>query len=81
MDIKVIGAGCPNCDQLKANVREALDQLGLGSEEIQRVSSLKEILLLGIMDAPSLLVDGQLLISGQVATVGEIKTKLQTLLH
>lgn len=81
MDIKVIGAGCPNCDQLKANVRAALDQLGLTNEEIQRVSSLKEILLLGIMDAPSLLVDGQLLISGQVATVGEIKTKLQTLLH
>lgn len=81
MNIKVIGAGCPNCDQLKANTRAALDQLGLTNEEIQRVSSLKEILLLGIMDAPSLLVDGQLLISGQVATVGEIKAKLQSLLH
>jgi len=79
MDIKIIGAGCPNCDQLKANTQQALDQLGL-KEEIQRVSSLKEILLLGIMDAPSLLVDGQLLISGQVATVSEIKAKLQPLL-
>ncbi len=79
MDIKVIGAGCPNCDQLKANTQQALDQLGL-HEEIQRISSLREILLLGVMDAPSLLVDGQLLISGQVATVSEIKAKLESLL-
>ncbi len=79
MDIKVIGAGCPDCDKLKASTEEALKQLGL-NETIQRVSSLKEIVLLGVMTAPSLLVDGKLLISGQAASTAEVKAQLEKLL-
>ncbi len=79
MDIKVIGAGCPDCDKLKASTEEALKQLGINAE-IQRVSSLKEIVLLGVMTAPSLLVDGKLLISGQAASTAEVKKQLEKLL-
>ncbi|MBQ8598679.1 MAG: TM0996/MTH895 family glutaredoxin-like protein [Oscillospiraceae bacterium] len=79
MDIKVIGAGCPDCDKLKASTEEALKELGIDAE-IQRVSSLKEIVLLGIMTAPSLLVDGKLLISGQAASTAEVKKQLEKLL-
>ena len=45
MDVKVIGAGCPDCDKLKASTEEALKELGI-SAEIQRISSLKDIVLL-----------------------------------
>ena len=79
MDVKVIGAGCPDCDKLKASTEEALKELGIDAE-IQRVSSLKEIILLGVMTAPSLLVDGKLLISGQAASKDEVKKQLQKLL-
>ena len=79
MDVKVIGAGCPDCDKLKASTEAALKELGIKAE-IQRISSLKEIVLLGVMDAPSLLVDGKLLISGQAASKEEVAAQLKKLL-
>lgn len=79
MDVKVIGAGCPDCDKLKASTEAALKELGIKAE-IQRISSLKDIVLLGVMDAPSLLVDGKLLISGQAASKDEVVAQLKKLL-
>ena len=79
MDVKVIGAGCPDCDKLKASTEAALKELGIKAE-IQRISSLKDIVLLGVMTAPSLLVDGKLLISGQAASKEEVNKQLEKLL-
>lgn len=79
MDVKVIGAGCPDCDKLKASTEEALKELGIDAE-IQRITALKDIVLLGVMTAPSLLVDGKLLISGQAASKEEVKKQLEKLL-
>ena len=79
MDVKVIGAGCPDCDKLKTSTEEALKELGI-SAEIQRISSLKDIVLLGVFSAPSLLVDGKLLISGQAGSKDEVKKQLEKLL-
>lgn len=79
MDIKVIGAGCPDCDKLKASTEAALKELGIDAE-IQRISSLKDIVLLGVMTAPSLMVDGKLLISGQAANTDEVRKQLEKLL-
>lgn len=79
MDVKVIGAGCPDCDKLKASTEAALKELGINAE-IQRITTLKDIVLLGVMTAPSLLVDGKLLISGQAASKDEVKKQLEKLL-
>ena len=79
MDVKVIGAGCPDCDKLKASTEAALKELGINAE-IQRITALKDIVLLGVMAAPSLLVDGKLLISGQAASKEEVKKQLEKLL-
>ena len=79
MDVKIIGAGCPDCDKLKASTEAALKELGIKAE-IQRISSLKDIVLLGVMTAPSLLVDGKLLISGQAASKEEVKKQLEKIL-
>lgn len=79
MDVKVIGAGCPDCDKLKASTEEALKELGINAE-IQRITALKDIVLLGVMTAPSLLVDGKLIISGQAASKEEVKKQLEKLL-
>ena len=79
MAVKVIGAGCPDCDKLKASTEAALKELGINAE-IQRITALKDIVLLGVMTAPSLLVDGKLLISGQAASKEEVKKQLEKLL-
>ena len=62
MNIKVIGTGCDKCDALYAN-------LGLQAD-IEKVEDLVQIVRLGVMQSPSLMVDGRLVSAGR-----ELKTK------
>ena len=39
---------------------------------MEKVEGLREIVLLGVMSSPALMVDGKLLIAGRVAGKGEI---------
>ena len=71
MTIKVLGEGCERCGKLYENTKEALAQLGIEAE-VEKVDDLLEIVKLGVMSAPSLMVDGKLLVSGQVASVKTI---------
>ena len=52
MEIKVIGAGCKECDTLYHNVKEAVKELGKDAK-IEKVEELIEILKLGVLSAPS----------------------------
>ena len=76
MDIKVIGTGCEKCGKLYDNVLEALKEPGY-EEKVERVDDLLEIVKLGVMTAPSLMVDGKLVVSGRVAKKEEIKRFLK----
>ena len=76
MDIKVRGTGCEKCGKLYDNVLEALKELGV-EEKVERVDDLLEIVKLGVMTAPSLMVDGKLVVSGRIAKVDEIKRFLK----
>lgn len=75
MNIKVIGMGCDKCDSLYENVRQAVSELGLCAE-IEKVGDLVEIVRLGVLSAPSLMVDGKLVLVGQTASVKRIKELL-----
>ena len=71
MDVKIIGEGCPDCSRLYDNTAAALKELGIEAD-IRKVGNLIEIVKLGVMTAPSLMVDGKLLVSGRVANQKEI---------
>ena len=71
MDIKVIGAGCENCGRLYDNLLEALREMKTEAR-VDRVDDLLEIVKLGVMTAPSLMVDGKLVVSGRVAKKDEL---------
>ena len=66
MNIKVIGSGCENCET-NAVVEECVKELGIDAE-IERVADLVEIVKLGVMTAPSVMIDGKLVVAGQVPT-------------
>lgn len=78
MEIKVLGEGCDKCDQLYENTKEAVKELGLDAK-VEKVEELIEIVKLGVMSAPSLMVDGKLVISGQSASVKTIAKLLKRL--
>ena len=71
MNIKIIGEGCDKCNKLYENAKEAIAELGINAE-LEKVENLLEIVKLGVMTAPSMMVDGKLLVSGKVAKKEEI---------
>lgn len=76
MEIKVIGMGCDKCDVLYANTLAALEKAGI-TARVEKVEDLVEIVRLGVMAAPSLMVDGKLVLSGRTATVQAIVKLLE----
>ena len=76
MNIKVIGSGCDKCDKVYAAVCEAVSELEMDAE-IEKVEDLIEIVKLGVRSAPSVMIDGKLVIYGQVPTKEQIKKLLR----
>ena len=76
MEIKVIGEGCEKCDKLYGNTLLAIEELGLDAKIekmlFEKVEDLMDIVRLGIMTTPSVMVDGKLIISGRVPKVKDI---------
>ena len=67
MDIKILGSGCANCDNLEAATRQAVDDLGIDAT-FDHVTDPGEIASWGVMRTPALVVDDQVVISGRVPT-------------
>ncbi len=75
MEIKILGPGCPRCQQLIENTRQALEALSEEAEVI-KVTDVNQIAQYGVMMTPALVVNGEVKISGKVPSVEEIKALL-----
>jgi small redox-active disulfide protein 2 len=73
--IQVLGMGCPKCKKLAENTEAAVKELGLGGT-VEKVTDIKEIMRLGVMTTPALIVDGKVRVAGKVPSVDEIKKML-----
>jgi small redox-active disulfide protein 2 len=71
MEISVLGPGCRNCALLEKRVDEALERLGV-SATVTKVTDYDEILALGVMATPGLVINGTVLLSGKVPTTSAI---------
>lgn len=58
------------------NCQTPVEELALEAE-IEKVEDLIEIVKLGVMSAPSIMIDGKVVISGQVPTKEKIKKILE----
>ena len=75
MIIKILGTGCPNCQKLEANVKQALAELKMEAN-IEKVTEIADILNYGVMSTPALVVNEKVAVSGRIPDVSEIKTIL-----
>jgi small redox-active disulfide protein 2 len=80
MRIQIAGPGCPNCQNTERNVVNACAELDLAAD-ISHVTNIAEILDLGVMRTPAVVIDGEIVISGRVPTVGELKSTLASREH
>lgn len=71
MKIQILGTGCPKCNALERNAREALEKTGIEAD-IEKVTDLDSIMEMGVMVTPALAVDGEVKKAGKVMTVEEI---------
>ena len=75
MNVKILGPGCKNCQNLETRTREALDQLGLDAD-VEKVTDYAAIAGYGVMKTPGLVVDDAVVVSGRVPAVDEIAAML-----
>ena len=68
MDIKVLGPGCPKCQQTGKVVKEAVAEAGVDAQ-IEKVTDTMEIAGYGVFGTPAVVVDGD------VKSVGKIPKK------
>lgn len=76
MEIKVLGSGCAKCKTLEKLTREAVAEAGIDAT-VSKVEDMYEIMRLGVMVTPALVVDGKVLVKGKVPSVSEIKDLLK----
>jgi len=74
--IQILGTGCGKCTKLYKNAKMAAIQAAIDFE-MEKVSELKDIMAMGVMNTPALVIDGELKASGQLLTVEEIEEILK----
>ena len=75
MKIQVLGTGCPKCRKLAENGEAAAKGLGV-EYTLEKVTDITEIMKLGVMMTPALVVDGKVKVVGKVPPPNEIMTML-----
>ncbi len=69
--IKILGSGCPKCNELESNTKKALEQLGMDSD-IEHVRDFAKIAEYGVMSTPALVVEGKVISYGKVLKKDEL---------
>ncbi len=75
MKIQILGTGCAKCRQLEVNAREAVANKGVEAE-IEKVTEIDQIMEMGVMMTPALVIDGEVRSVGKVLSVDQISAQL-----
>ena len=76
MTIQILGMGCPNCQKLESNAREAVKNLNLEAT-FEKVDSMEDIMAYGVTGTPALGVDKKILSKGKLLSVHQIEKLLK----
>jgi small redox-active disulfide protein 2 len=76
MEIKVLGPGCPRCQQTEKNVKEALTEAGVEAG-IEKVTDTMKIAGYGVMGTPAVVIDGEVKSVGKIPSKEDVKSWIQ----
>ena len=72
MDIKVLGPGCPKCQQAEKIVKDAVAETGADAQ-VEKVTDTMKIAGYGVFGTPAVVVDGEVKCVGKIPTKEEVK--------
>ncbi len=75
MEIKVLGTGCKKCKALEEATKVAVAESGIEAT-VTKVEDMLEIMKLGVMTTPALVIDGKVMAKGKLLSVSAIKELL-----
>lgn len=75
IQIKILGTGCPKCNQTEAIVRQAVTELGVEAN-IEKVDDIMQIMTYKVMRTPAVVIDDEVKITGRVPGKNEVKAFL-----
>ncbi|MBN1403609.1 MAG: TM0996/MTH895 family glutaredoxin-like protein [Opitutales bacterium] len=73
--IQILGTGCPKCNKLYANAKEAAEKSGTECE-FEKVTDMNRFADFGVMWTPALVIDGEVKASGKVPSADDIAKML-----
>ncbi len=75
MEIKVLGPGCPKCEQTEQNVKKAVAEAGVDAT-VEKVTDIMEIAGYGVFGTPAVVIDGEVKSVGKIPTKEDVKSWL-----
>ncbi|WP_299982444.1 thioredoxin family protein [Desulfobacula sp.] len=75
MDIKILGPGCPKCEQTVKIVTEAVAETGVNAQ-IKKVTDVMEIAGYGVFGTPAVVIDSEVKCVGKIPKKEDVKSWL-----
>lgn len=75
MKIKILGSGCARCESLAKLTQKSVYDLKLDAT-VEKVGDIEEILKYSVMRTPALVVNGKVVLSGEVPNLSDLKNLL-----
>jgi small redox-active disulfide protein 2 len=76
MEVRILGPGCPRCQEVEKRTVNALAELGIAAD-VQKISDIKKIMEFKILATPGLAINGKVKCSGRIPSLEEIKRWIQ----
>jgi len=73
IEVKVLGPGCANCKRLEQLARKVIDNLAIDANFV-KVTDYNEIVALGVISTPGLVVNGNVVSNGRIPSETEVTT-------
>jgi small redox-active disulfide protein 2 len=73
LNIKVLGPGCQNCQNLASLTTQAVDSLGIEAK-IEKVTDHAEIMKYKVLATPGLVINEKVFSAGRIPSESEITT-------
>lgn len=80
LNIKILGAGCPNCKRLEQETKKAIDNLAIDAE-VEKVTDYQRIMTYDVFSTPGLVINEKVVSTGKIPSQSELISFLASALE